>query len=297
VSCNIHENHAPGPEQWALLIKWFNLHLKRIDPYIPVTPPSTFDVNGQMARFAVTPEDRVDRLIGTEIYYSYDPNARTRFWNRADAEQAGDTWSVDLTIHENLPLYVFALSRYALGSEMETLMGTTSTITVNSIEHAILPAHVDLSALDALKKDGTVFEDFSNGLRDWAVREGGRMIRSRKFQSPELNVSNARKLLLRLDPGGRKLSLRLATDSRFLDNRLNQGNYSFSRRIEGTGPCDLLVDRHEFKAGGNGKNESVLEWAKVTLFDLSIVDEETREKVDLTSQEGCGMLKLITLVE
>jgi len=123
------------------------------------------------------------------------------------------------------------------------------------------------------------------------------MIRSRKFQSPELNVSNARKLLLRLDPGGRKLSLRLATDSRFLDNRLNQGNYSFSRRIEGTGPCDLLVDRHEFKAGGNGKNESVLEWAKVTLFDLSIVDEETREKVDLTSQEGCGMLKLITLVE
>jgi len=292
VSTNIHENHNPGPEQWALLIKWFNLHLKGLSEKIPVTPPSTFDVKGQTATFTVTPEDRYPRLLDTEIYYSCDPNARTRFWNRADAVQSGDTWRLDLAIHKNLPLYVYASCRYSIGKEMETLKGTTSTFTLNSLEQSILPEHVDLAALATLKKNQTVFEDFSNGLRDWAVREEGRMIRTRKFQSPEIDCANDRKLLLRIDPGGRRLSLRLSASSRFLSSELNQGSFSLARNSEGHGPQDVVIDRNDFKS----KDGKVLEWSRITLFDLSILDLETKQKIDLTSKEGRSMLKLISWV-
>jgi dienelactone hydrolase len=299
VSTNIHENHSPGPEQWALLIKWFNQYLKGVDQKIPETPPATFVVNGQTARFTVSPDKCGNRLLETEIYYSYDPNAYTRFWKRADAVKSTDSWSVDLSVHENLPVYVFALCRYSLGKAMETLKGSTSTITVNSIEHAMVPQEVDLTALATLKKDEAVFEDFSNGLRDWAIREKGRMIRTRKFQNPELDVSNDKKLLLRIDPGGRKLSLRLSTGSRFLSSELNQGSFSASRNIEGNGPQDVVIARDDFHASGKGKGKEAeeLQWARITLFDLVILDAATKEKVDLTSEEGRGILKSITLVE
>ena len=300
VSCNIHEDHGPGPEQWALLIQWFNLHLKEINQQIPVTPPSTFSVEGQSARFSVTPEDRHQRLLDTEIYYSYDPNARTRFWTRADAGQSGATWSVELPVHYKLPLYVFALCRYALPSEMETLKGSTSTITVNSLEHTIVPEQVDLQALNRLHDGNGVIDDFQGGIGDWAVREAGQLLRTYKFQSPEVDRSNQKQLLLRIDPGGSQLSLRLSTGSKNLRSDLNQGNFAYAVNVEGQGSQDVRIDRHDFKASAKGKKGQggkALDWSRITRFDLSIIDLSTRKKVDLTSAEGLRMLELIALVD
>lgn len=298
VSTNIHENHGPGAEQWALLIKWFNLHLKGLNEEIPVTPPSTFEVNAQTARFTVTPEDRHQRLLDTEIYYSYDPNARTRFWTRADGVRSGDTWRMDLPIHKDLPLYVYASCRYSIDKEMETLKGTSSTIVVNSLEQLIVPEHVDLKALTRIHNGNTVIYDFKGGFQDWAVREGGQLIRTYKFQSPEVDRSNDRKLLLRIDPRGRKLSLRLSTGSRFLQSQLIQGSFSLARSVEGNGPQNVVIDRKDFKVSGKkGKAGEVFEWSRITRFDLSILDLKTKQKVDLTSKEGRSMLKLIALVD
>lgn len=126
VSTNIHQNHSPGPEQWVLLNLWFNQHLKGIDQYIPETPHSTFQVDGQSATFVVTPSQQ-DRLVDTEIYFSYDPNSITRFWKRADATHSGNEWSVELPVYEDLPLYVFALCRYRLDHSVLLEREETST--------------------------------------------------------------------------------------------------------------------------------------------------------------------------
>ncbi|MEO1857799.1 MAG: dienelactone hydrolase family protein [Rubritalea sp.] len=298
VSTNIHENHDPGPEQWALQIKWFNLHLKGINQKIPVTPPSTLEINGQTARFTVTPEDRQQRLLITEIYYSYDPNARTRFWTRADAVQSGDSWSLDLEIHKQLPLYVYASCRYSIDEEMETLKGPTSTIVVNSLEQSIVPEYVDLEALTVLHHGNTVIDDFKNGLQDWAVREGGELIRTYKFQSPDVDRSNDRRLLLRIDPSGRKLSLRLSTGSSFLHSQLNQGSFFVTKSVEGQGLQDVVFEPKDFKKSGKKRQAGeVIDWSRITRFDLSILDLKTKQKVDLSSEQGISMLKLISLVD
>jgi hypothetical protein len=295
VSANIHENHGPSSEQWILLIKWFNLHLKRMSQEIPVTPPSTFVVDGKSATFTVTPEDRYNRLQDTEVYYSYDPNALTRFWHRADARQTaeGNGWTVDLAVHENLPLYVFALCRYKLEKEEEARKEKTSTLVVSSLEQSVVPENVDLARLVNLAGGQSVFDDFKNGFQDWSVRSGGREIATYKFQSPLIDRSNDKKLSLSINPQGKKLKLHLRAESRFLGRGLDQGSFSYSTTIEGDGPQEVVIDRVDFK----GEKEKKLEWSKISRFFLSIMDVESKGKIDLTSEEGRGILKSILMVD
>lgn len=291
VSTNVHQNHGPGPEQWVLLNQWFNTYLKAIDQNIPVTPPSILSVNADEATFTVTPANQ-DRLVNTEIYFSYDPNARTRFWNRADAKRSGNGWSVDLPVPDDLPLYVFALCRYRLQQKTQLERGGTSTFALNSIEQSIIPESIDLASLSKLPKTRTVFEDFKNGIQDWSTRDQ-RTIKTYKFQSPDLDRSNSKKLSLTIDPRGKRLSLRLNAGSSFLSRKDNLGNFSFAKRVEGQGTREVVIGREDFKSA-EGK---MIEWAKIATFEITIVDVETKDKLDLTSQAGHKVLQLIKMVE
>ena len=291
VSTNIHQNHGPGPEQWVLLNRWFNQHLKGTDQNTPATPPSTFSVSGDTATFTVKPAER-DRLVNTEIYFSYDPNSRTRFWNRADAKQSNQSWSVQLRVHADLPLYVFALCRYRLPKTVQLERGETATFVLNSVERSIVPETVDLDALAQIPKSRTVFEDFSNGIQDWSTRDQ-RSIKTYKFQSPDLDNSNNKKLVLSIDPQGKQLSLRLSASSKFLDQKDNLGDFSYSKVVKGEAPQEVLIDRSEFKSG----DDKTLEWAKIATFTVTIVDTATRQTVNLTSKEGQLILQGIKLVE
>ena len=291
VSTNIHQNHGPGSEQWVLLNQWFNQYLKGTDQDIPVTPPSTFSVDDAVATFTVTPADQ-DRLADTEVYFSYDPNARTRFWNRAAAKRSAQSWSVELPVHADLPLYVFALCRYRLRQAVQLERGETSTFVLNSVEQSVVLESVNLQALAAMPKTRTVFEDFRNGIQDWSTRDQ-RSIKTYKFQSPDLDRSNNKKLSLTIDPQGKRLSLRLNVGSGFLNRKDNLGKFSYAKRISGHGPQQIVIGRNDFKSA-DGKT---LEWSKIATFEVTIVDEEPRGKLALTSQEGHAILQLIKLVD
>ncbi len=291
VTSNIHQNHGPGPEQWAVLNLWFDQHLKGHDQDIPVTPPSTLDARGKTARFTVTPANP-DRLVATEIYYSHDPNSRTRFWIRAEATRSGGSWSADLASHHELPLYAFAICRYRLPQAMPLERGETAAFTLNSLEHSIVPEKIDLKSLAKLAKPGAVFEDFENGTRDWSSRDG-RTISAYKFQNPFLDRSNDKQLALTIDPQGRRLALRLNADSKFLSRENNLGSFTVARRIQGDAPQVLRISREDFK-GPEGKT---LEWSKIATFDVTLIDETTRTKLELTSPEGLKFLKRIELTD
>lgn len=293
VSSNIHQNHGPGPEQWAVLNLWFNQYLKGIDQNIPLTPPSTFKVNGDTATFTVSPED-LERLVNTEIYFSYDPNARTRFWIRADAKKSGAIWSVELPVHDVLPLYVFALCRYKLDQVQQLQRGETSTFVLNSLEQSLVPDSINLELLAKMAQitNSTVVEDFSNGIQDWATRDQ-RSIKTYKFQSPFLDRRNSKKLSLTIYPQGKRLSLRLKAGSKFLSRKDNLGDFSYTTRVRGQGTREVVINRDEFK-GADGKT---LEWSKIATFEVTIVDEGSKAKLDLTSKEGHTVLQLIKLVD
>jgi hypothetical protein len=56
-----------------------------------------------------------------------------------------------------------------------------------------------------------------------------------------------------------------------------------------------VIDRHDFKS--KKSPDKTLEWSKITRFYLSIVDKASKTKIDLTSEEGRGILKKISLVK
>ena len=95
-----------------------------------------------------------------------------------------------------------------------------------------------------------------------------------------------------LDPQGRRLSVRLKASSRFLSRENNRGNFFFMKVVEGSGPRVLKVSLDEFESD-EGK---ALEWSKIAVFEVSIVDEGTNAKIDLTSRAGWQILSRIELV-
>ncbi len=291
VTTNIHHNHGPGPEQWVLLNLWFDQYLKGIDQQIPVTPPSTFTVDGRSARFTVTPA-QPERLQETEIYSSYDSNARTRFWKRADATRAGDTWSVELPVHGDLPLYVFALCRYRLKEPQQLERGETATFVLNSVEQAWLPETVSRRSLTQLASDSDVFEDFANGTADWSTRDGCTLT-TYKFQDPSLDRGDGRKLVFTIDPHGKSLVLRLRTDSKFLSPADSQGDFTLTKQVSGSGLQEVVIRREDFQ-GPDGKT---LQWAKIATFQVTLVDVEGKATLPLGSKEGQAYVQAIRLVD
>jgi len=290
VTTNVHANHGPGPEQWVMLNQWFDQYLKRVEQNIPETPPSSLTVKDGVATFTVEPE-APDRLVETEVYYSYDSNSRTRFWNRAKTSEVTQGERVELTVHDGVPLYVFAMCRYKLDQPQELERGETKTFVLNSLEHKLEPGSVDPEKLKELVQPDRVFEDFSGGLGDWSSRNG-HSLKTYKFQCPEIDRSNEKKLALTINPRGKKMSLRLKTSSKFLSRNNDQGDFSFAKNVSGEGPQKVLIDRSEFK----NKDGKQLEWAKISTFSLTIVDLETKHPINLASDDGQKALRRIELV-
>lgn len=295
VTTNIHQNHGPGPEQWATLNLWFNQYLKGIDQKIPATPASNLTVNTssliRSATFTVTPSNQ-DRLVKAEIYYSYDPNSRTRFWTRANEKLAKGIWSAQVPLYADLPIYFFAICRYQLDNAQALERGETNTFVLNSEEQSFIPDSINLSSLVNLADPALVFEDFSNGSRDWSSRDQ-RSIKTYKFQNPKIDRSPNKKLSIQIDPKGRQLALRLNINSQFLSRENNLGNFSYTTRIAGDQPKEIVISTAEFKSADKKK----LDWSKIATFEVTLIDEKTRGKIDLTASEGHAILKQIRLID
>ena len=166
VSTLMHNNHGPTGEQWITLNLWFDHYLKGEPLLTPKTPASSWKVEGERASFQVTP-DNIESLKNVEIYYSYDPNPRTRFWQTFPKEnRQGNTWHATLTIKEGLPLYAFALCRYKLPSERTLERGSTETFNINYYMYRVLPETLDITKLKGLANTGTLYA-LEQGIADW----------------------------------------------------------------------------------------------------------------------------------
>ena len=290
VSSNVHYNHGVGPEEWALLNLWFKKYLGDEQIVIPQTPPSDFSMDKGVATFSVSPK-AINRLAGVKIYYSYDPNSRTRFWHLAEATKTNHSWKTEIPVYPKLPLYVFGHCRYQLDQEMTLQVGSSKTFSINSKEAIHEPHDVDLKELSKLAESGLI-EDFSNGTADWSSRNGD-SITTYKLQSPMINRSNHKVLAFTIDPQGRDHTLRLRLGSSFLSRENNLGNFTFSTRLSGNGPQKILIDRTDFKS----EKGTELEWAKVSTFNVTLVDLKQRETVRLTDPKTHSILKRIELID
>ncbi len=296
VTCNMHSQHCPGPEQWVTLYHWFKQYLAGIEQNIPATPPSTFKIEKNTAHFAVTPGQQ-ERLVDVEIYYSYAPNPITRFWKKAEATRDAGTWKVELPVHPRLPLYTFALCRYALSAESRAFMGRTKTFALDSYEHTHIPEEIDLATFDDLPKSGLV-DDFSDGMSNWGSLLNQPGSTTFKFQDPELDTTPGNELAIALDlKQGQQLLIGLELDGRYNDPDKELGKFRHERNVSGNGPQTILLEAGDFqKKGPNSSDDNPLEWSRIVTFTITLVDAKTQQEIRLASPEGPGVLKRIELV-
>ncbi len=291
VTGNMHANHGPGPEQWIMLTHWFKQHLAGDEKNIPATPPSTFKIENNTAHFTVTPAQK-ERLKDVEIYYSYHPNAITRFWKKATTTEGSDTWKATIPVYSKLPLYTFALCRYKLAEEQPLERGSTKTFSINSYEHTHIPADIDLAAFKNLPKSSLV-DDFSNGMVNWSSRDGANF-KTYKFQDPQLDTTLGNKLAITLNiKEGQDVLLGVGLDSKFNGNGNDLGNFNYGTKISGHGPKTILLEAKDFKS----KDDKALEWSKVSTFSITLTDAETKQRIKLAEPKNAGLLQRIELIK
>lgn len=291
VAANIHANHGPDPEQWILLNKWFDHYLKGSGPALPQTPHSTFTVNNNSAELRVSPKD-IKNVINTEIYYSYDPNSRTRFWNKAQAVQNGDSWTAKIDIKKNLPLYTFAICRYKMATTLKVQHGETNTFTLNTLEHEYMPENFTIDALQNIKTNKTIFDDFSKGLQDWNIRPH-LGLSTYKFQNPELKINDSQKLKLTISAKDKDLYLIASIDGKFLRPKYSSGNFTVVRKVPKNGERQIVINLNDFKSK-DGKKPS---WSKIATFRLQLKETDAKHNFNFSESEWLTYLKKIEIID
>ena len=58
-------------------------------------------------------------------------------------------------------------------------------------------------------------------------------------------------------------------------------------------PHEIVIGRNDF----NSTDGKTLEWSKIATLEITIVHEEMKDEIDLTSKESHAILKLIKMMD
>ncbi|MEM7146005.1 MAG: dienelactone hydrolase family protein [Verrucomicrobiota bacterium] len=280
VSQNLHASHSPNPEQWILLNRWFDQYLKHIDQHFPKTAQTNLEVDPatSTATFTVNP-DQVTNLDSLVVYYTHDPNSRSRFWYAAEPTRSGDSWTAQLPLRPNLPLFAFAQCTYPLDSPMESLRGPTPTFSLTSTEGVYIPDSLDIASLTTDANFAPTFEDFAHGWRDWSrSREGGSL--TYKFRDPAVDFTHGKALAIEVDFPKAPLSFRVrVSKNKYISNiKAPIISYAFTQQIKEPGPQRIVIHPTDLTA----KDEPPMtNWSDIYSLHLTIYDGETQSSLDL----------------
>lgn len=283
VSQNMHFSHSLGPEQWILINRWFDQHLKGAPTSLPKTPVSKLDLHAATgnATFTVTP-DRVAEVRAVDVYFSHDPNPRSRFWKFIQAKREGETWTAVLPVREKLPLFVFANCTYPLGETRQAFQGSTDHFTITSEEGVHLPEVIEVKHLHAKAAPQTVFEDFTaNGFRNWGFGSTGG-IYTYKFQDPDAATPAANQVL--------KVTAHAPRGNLSFRFRVNKNKYltgvqepvvdlSFNLQVTKPGDLEILLKASDFT---DRDKHAMADWSNITTFHFGIYDGNTKSNFDFT---------------
>lgn len=297
VSQMIHYNHSLGPEQWILMNLWFDKYLKGESIDIPKVANSELlvDQEAGTATYTVTP-DRAEELTSLDVYYTHDPNPKSRFWIHAKATKKEGTWSTELPVRDHLPLIVFANCRYPLGEEREAFQSKTSEFTMTSDAEVHLPETIDATLLHAEAAPRDVFSDFdSDGFRDWGFGTRGG-ITTYLFRDSRMAVPGPEeKMKITLTAPRERLSFRF----RILKNSYITGvkeptaNYSASMTLPATGRQEVILSASDFREGGETE---MADWSNISAFTLEIYDGEAKQNLHFTEEENRNIYSKIEWV-
>ena len=103
--------------------------------------------------------------------------------------------------------------------------------------------------------------------------------------------SEDKNLCLLIDPKGQKVSVAIRLESKFLSRENNIGDFSYTQKIEGEGHKEIIIPKEAFKSSSDQK----IEWSKIATMEISMMNRENKQRINLTSSGEDGYLKSIKL--
>ena len=202
----LHLNHQLTPEVAVTMPLWFE-HFLKGGPALPETPRSELTLAPEPV-LRVTPASHAWPVARCEIFYSIDSDPRARFWRSAEVAREGDTFTAKLPLHSaDTPLFAFAnvyhtLPRPESLAQLPGYREPVREVCLSTLLHTRTADDLKKANVALTAKPSTLIDDFSHGLRDWYVLNGGNLTHqqlwTRKITDP-----------LWRGPDGAKLSITL----------------------------------------------------------------------------------------
>lgn len=166
-----HLNHRLTPEVAVTMPLWFDHFLKGASD-LPETPASQImpGKEGAAPLLRVRAHSRWP-VAKCEIYYSVDPDPRSRFWRSAEVSRTGDEFTATLPVDQpGLPLFAFANVYYTLPKPVTMpQLPEMGNAPIREVCLSTSLHRVDASALHLTGAPTTdrCIDDFRHGWRDW----------------------------------------------------------------------------------------------------------------------------------
>lgn len=247
-----HLNHRLIPAVEVAMPLWFD-HFLKGGPALPETPPAelVLQTTGHIPQLRVAPTKHAWPVASCDIYYSVDPDPRSRFWRSADVVRDGDVFTARLPLHTlDLPLFAFANVRYTLPApvSLNQLPGHNEPVRelcLSSLLLHIEPRLLGESGSVATTKPTSVIDDFARGLRDWYQLNAGNLTHletwTRKITDPLYRGSAGASLKLTLRmPKTNRITIVLQQNE-WRGYRGPRKTFSCEREIQGSEDAQTLV--------------------------------------------------------
>ena len=269
-----HFNHRFNPAQQVARILWLDQYLKG-GVKLPTMPKTELEL-GNTAILRVEPSKELP-VKRVEIYYSVDPDPRSRFWRSADALNLGGYWQAGLPIETlDRPLFVFANVFYEL-PKLVTMphRGDVKEVCISSMFHELKPEELKKTRVQLSGGLELVIDNFQRGFRDWYTINGNHRPLwqhwTRKVTDPKWRGPKGAKLALTIQSEQPNVLGIVLHENTWRHYRGKKRTCVAEVKLKGGKPETVTVDLSDFKNVTGGV--ALKSWAE--LDELGLVAKAT----------------------
>jgi hypothetical protein len=294
-----HFNHRFNKEQQVARILWLDQHLKG-GLKLPETSASELDLKPVPVLRVVPAKGLPVKRV--EIYYSVDPDARSRFWRDAGAKQNGNTWSAKLPMMDlKRPLFAFANVHYQLPQPAALPRNATADeVCISSLFHEAKPEALKAAGVKAAGGSERVIDDFKRGFHDWFTINGNNRPLwqhwTRKVTDPKWRGPDGAKLTLTLQSEKPNLLAFVLKENAWRSYRGKQRVYVAEARLKGGAVETVTLGLSDFECTTDGAPPK--SWAEMDQLGICAKYKVRRPKPRvLAAEEWRGKQPVIKRLE
>jgi dienelactone hydrolase len=263
-----HLNHRFIPEVAVTRPLWLDHYLKD-GPPLPETPGSEWQLETHQGVpiLRVVPDSSSLPVARVDIYYSFDPDPRARFWRDAIATRKGDSWEAALpSLDTDLPLYAFANVYHTLpGPESLPHLAPITELCLSSLLHSASSAELKSAGVRETDQTSLLIDDFSRGWHDWYRLNEGNQLHwqywTRKITDPKWRGPGNAALAITLTlPEPNSMSI-VAIENEWRSYRGRKTTYVCRRALSAdANPRTILLAPEDFKTSDGS---SLASWSEL----------------------------------